>query len=154
MKHPHRSLPALLALTLLCSAAAIAQEKGLWRATSNTAKSVTGDIGFSDSKIGINFSTFIIANIRSLTPAELSAAFDADANTTAAGNLYRTDIPATKKFLHGRTLCGDEDTQWIVTYVNGRDLQVLFFSSSHMPVFTLDAISSSSDLCGLYTYTR
>jgi hypothetical protein len=146
-------LSIFLIFGLTCTAPVIAQEKGLWQAASNTAKSVTGDIGFSDTKIGINFSTFTIANIRSLTPAELSAAFDADA-TTAAGTLYRLDIPATKKFLHGRTLCGEEDTQWIATYVNGRSLQLLFFSGSHMPVFTLDAISNSADLCGLYTYTR
>jgi hypothetical protein len=147
-------LCVLFALGLTCTTPSIAQEKGLWRATSNTAKSITGDIGFSDTKIGINFSTFIIANIRSLTPAELSAAFDADPTTTAIGTLYRLSIPGTKKFLHGSTLCGAEDTQWIATYVTGRSLQLLFFSSSHMPVFTLDAISNSTDLCGLYTYTR
>ena len=149
-------LCALLALCLTCAVPSIAQEKGLWRAANKAAKSVTGDIGFSATKIGINFSTFTIANIRSLTPAEFAAAFDADANasSSAAGTLYRLDIPSTKKFLHGHTICGAEDTQWIATYVNGRSLQLLFFSSSHMPVFTLDAISNSTDLCGLYTYTR
>jgi hypothetical protein len=150
----HKLLSIFLIFGLTCTVPIIAQEKGLWRAASNTAKSVTGDIGFSDTKIGINFSTFIIANIRSLTPAELSAAFDADATAGAIGTLYRLDIPATKKFLHGRTLCGAEDTQWIATYVNGRSLQLLFFSGPHMPVFTLDAISNSANLCGLYSYTR
>jgi hypothetical protein len=153
MNRPTR-LCATIALFLTCSIPAMPQEQGLWRATSNTAKSVTGDIGFSDTKIGINFSTFIIANIRSLTPAELSAAFDADASAAGTGTLYRLNIIGTKKFLHGRTLCGDEDTQWIATYVNGRNLQLIFFSGSHMPVFTLDAISNSADLCGVYTYTR
>jgi hypothetical protein len=147
-------LCATVVLLLTCSIPAMPQEQGQWRATSNTAKSVTGDIGFSDTKIGINFSTFIIANIRSLTPAELSAAFDADASAAGTGNLYRLNIPGTKKFLHSRTLCGDEDTQWIATYVTGRNLQLIFFSSSHMPVLTVDAISNSSDLCGVYAYTR
>ena len=149
-------LCSMFVVGLTCSTPGVAQEKGLWRAASKTAKSITGDVGFSDMKFGINFSSYIIANIRSLTPTELAAGFDADADAAPAGTgtLYRLDIPATKKFLHGSHLCGDEDAQWIATYVTGRSLQLIFFSGSHMPVFTPDAISNSTDLCGIYSYVR
>ena len=151
-----RKLPTfVLLLSLVAALPAQAPEKGIWRASSKTAKSVTGDIAFSDVKVSINFYNFTIANIRSLTPAELSAAFDADPATPgAAGTLYRLVIPGSKKFLHGSTLCGAEDTQWIATYVNGRTMQLIFFSGGKMPVFALDELSNSGDLCGVYSYTR
>jgi len=51
-------------------------------------------------------------------------------------------------------LCGTEDAQWMVTFVEGRSLQLAFFSGAKAPVFTLDAISNSTNLCGTYTYAR
>ena len=105
--------------------------------------------------MAINFYNFTIANIRNLTPAELAAAFDAEPGTPGTtGTLYRMVIPGTRKFLHGTTLCGSEDTQWIVTYVSGRNLQLVFFSGSGTPVLTPEALSNNPDLCGLYAYTR
>jgi hypothetical protein len=156
--------PTLL-VTLLTLAATLAAaqkvdpdrtpDRGIWHPSSKSAKSTTGDIAFSDYKINIDFYNFTIANIRSLTPAELATAFDADpASTTIAGTLYRLDIPGNKKFLHGTTLCGAEDTQWIVTYISGRSLQLLFFSGNDMPVFTPEAFTNNPALCGLYAYTR
>jgi hypothetical protein len=137
-----------------CPAPSAAQEKGMWRAASKTARSITGDVAFADIKVAINFSSFTIANIRNLTPAELTATFDAGPAAAGIGTLYRLDIPGTKKFLHSNTLCGAEDTQWIATYVSGRDLQLAFFSGSNMPVFTPEVLSNSTDLCGLYSYVR
>jgi hypothetical protein len=148
-------LPAILLLTLTTTLSAQSQEKGIWRASSKNAKSVTGDIAFSEYKVAIDFYSFTIANIRNLTPAELAAAFDSDTTRPGAtGTLYRMVIPGTRKFLHGTTLCGAEDTQWIVTYVNGRNLQLLFFSGSGTPVLTPEGLADNPDLCGLYTYTR
>jgi hypothetical protein len=139
---------------LICCLAVAAQEKGPWRAASKTAQSITGDIVLSDQKITINFINFPMARIRSLDPTELSAAFDADSSANGAGSLYRLNVPAARKFLRHNSLCGDEDTQWIATYVAGRSLQLAFFSGDKAPVFTLDAISNSTDLCGTYTYVR
>ena len=102
----------------------------------------------------INFAPFTIAQIRTLKPDEIGAAFDADTSAGGAGSLYRLNIPASKKFLHNNTLCGSEDTQWMATYVAGHTLQVDFFSGEKPPVFTIDAISNSTDLCGTYTYAR
>ena len=144
---------AILTLTLAASAQAHNPERGIWRAQSKSAKSVTGDVAFSDIRVAIDFYNFTIANIRTLTPAELAAAFDTDASTPATGTLYRLVIPGTKKFLHG-TLCAAEDTQWIVTFVSGRSLQLLFFSGNDMPVLTPDALPNNPNLCGLYAYTR
>jgi hypothetical protein len=149
-----RLICALLGLVLTCCISAAAQEKGNWRAANSTAQSITGDVTLSDEKITISFSGFTIARIRNLEPGEVSAAFDVDSNAGGTGSLYRLSIPASKKFMHRNTLCGTEDTQWMATYVAGRSLHLAFFSGQKMPVFTLDAITNSSDLCGTFSYVR
>ena len=58
------SLKTLAAALLICLTLA-AQERGAWRAASNTAQSITGDIALSDEKISINFSTFPMVKVRS-----------------------------------------------------------------------------------------
>jgi hypothetical protein len=149
-----RSLGALIGSVLVCCVLAAAQEKGNWRAASPPAQSITGDIALFDEKISINFSTFTIARIRNLEPGEVSAAFDVDSAAAATGSLYRLSIPASRKFLHRNTLCGTEDTQWMAAYATGRSLHLAFFSGPKAPVFTLDAISNSTDLCGTFSYVR
>jgi hypothetical protein len=139
---------------LACCISTTAQELGYWRAASTTAKSVTGDVAFSDAKMLIYFSNFAIVRARDLEPAEVSSVFDADSNSGAKGHLYKVGIPAAKKFLHKNTLCGAEDTQWMATYVEGNTLNLAFFSGQKPPTFTLDAISNSTNLCGTYNYTR
>ena len=147
-----KRLSVVFACSLSCFLPALAQEAGYWRAASTTAKHITGDVALSDEKISINFSTYWIAQIRALTPAELSAAFGADA--PGSGNLYRLSIPSDKKLLHKGTLCGGEDTQWLATYSTGRALQLAFFSTSKMPVLTTEALTNNSNLCGVFGYSR
>ena len=144
----------IFGLALACCVAAIPQEMGAWRAANKTAESITGDVIISDAKLSINFSSFPLAHIRALAPGELSAVFDADANGSASGSLYRLSVPASKKFLHRNTLCGSEDTQWMAAYAAGRSLHLAFFSGQKMPVFTLDATSNTTDLCGTFAYER
>ena len=139
---------------LVCCMTAGAQDKGNWRAASSTAKSITGDVGLSEEKVGINFSSFTIARIRGLQAAEATALFDADSTGGGSGNVYRLSIPATKTFLHKNTLCGTEETQWMVTYAAGRSLQLAFFSGANPPVLTMEALAGSSDMCGMYSYVR
>ena len=129
------------------------QEKGDWRAASSNANSITGDIGFSGSKVFINFTPFTIAQIRRLEPSETSAVFAAE-GAGSGGNLYRLNIPASHRFLHHNTLCGSDDTQWMVTSVVDRTLHVAFFSGAETPVFTPEALNNSTDLCGTFTYAR
>lgn len=141
-----------MVLMLAGSLAGTAQDRGYWRAASSNAEAVTGDLSISDTKVMINLTSFTIAQIRKLTPAEVGAAFDADVNSGRTGNLYRLSVPAERRFLHHNTLCGSDDTQWMATYVDGHTLQVLFFSGDDMPVFTSIALANSSALCGVYTY--
>ena len=141
-----------MALALPCGFLARAQEKGSWRPASKTAQSVTGPILLGDEKLSINFLTFTIAQIRPLQPAEAAAAFEGAAG--GAGHLYRLSIPGDRRFLHKNTLCGAEETQWMVAYVSGKELQVAFFSNATPPVLSAEALTNNTDLCGTYTYVR
>jgi hypothetical protein len=145
---------AALALLFAGSLTATAQDKGPWRASSSEAKSITGDIDINDSRLTINFSGFTIAVIRPLKADEAAAAFDADRSVPGGGNLYRLQVPADKKFQHHNTLCGSDETQWMVTWAFGSELHVAFFSGPNMPVLTLDALNGSSAVCGTFTYVR
>jgi hypothetical protein len=147
-------LAAAIVLVLAGSLACVAQDRGYWRAASTNANAITGDIGISDTKVSINFVKFLIERVRSLHTTEVAAAFGADVNGSDTGALYHLNVPAGRRFLHHSTLCGSEDTQWMATYVSGRTLQVAFFSGSDAPVFTMDALANSVDLCGRYTYVR
>ena len=157
MRLPMKHLLTLSA-ALLFTFPLTAQERGYWAAISNTARSITGDISLTDQKLVINFVGFTIAHIRALEKPEIAALFDADTNDRAASaavaSLYRINIPASKKFLHKNSLCGGEDTQWMVTYLAGRTLRVAFFSGQRAPILTLEAIPNSTDLCGTFTYAR
>jgi hypothetical protein len=146
-------LLATLVFALTSSVSLRAQESGPWRASSSNARAITGDIAFTPTKIAINFTAFTIAQIRSIKTDEVRALFNPD-NPVGGGNVFRVDIPADKKFLHHNTLCGSDDAQWIVTYAQGRDLQVAFFSGDKPPVLTFDAINNSPSLCGVFSYVR
>ena len=153
MKH----LQTLLAAVLLpCSLLAQTPVRGNWRAASSTARTITGDIAIATEKISINFISFPISQARALDPAETHALFDPDSTTPAPGtaSLYRLNIPAERKFLNRNSLCGSDDTQWMVTYLAGRTLQIAFFSSQRPPIFTTEAIANSTYLCGTFNYIR
>jgi hypothetical protein len=144
----------LILVLVLTGTTARAQEKGSWRAASTTAESITGDIAFGDEKITIDLSTFPIAQIRLLTKAEAAAVFDADTKATGSGNLYRVSIPAGKTFLNKNTLCASEMTDWVVTYVTGRRLQLALFSGPKMPVMSAEALANTTSLCGIFSYSK
>lgn len=146
-------LPAVLGCLALGTLLSAAQEKGYWRAASSNAASITGDIAISDTKLSINFLGFTIAQIRHLTAAETSAVF-ASEPTGAEGNLYRLKIPAGQRFLHKNSLCGSDETEWMVTSVADRTLHIAFLSGEATPEFTPEAMANSSDLCGTFTYVR
>jgi hypothetical protein len=145
---------AVFGLLIASCLAGMAQEKGYWRAASTTAVSITGDISISDAKVSINFASFPLAQIRKLEAAEIGAVFDADVNASGSANLYRLNIPGSRRFLRHNTLCGTEDVQWMVTYVLDKDLRVAFFSGSSQPVFQFDALRNSTSLCGTFSYAR
>jgi len=147
-------LGAAVGLLWSCALSCSAQDKGYWRAESQNAHAITGDIQISDLKLSINYTLFTIAQIRELKPAEAAAAFGVGDHPAGGGYLYRLNVPGAKRFLHKNTLCGSDETQWMATYAAGNELQVAFFSGEAMPVFTSDALANSTSLCGLYSYVR
>jgi len=151
---PDKFVCAILGSVLACWVSAKAQEAGAWRASSQTAMSITGDIAISDEKLFLNFYGFTMARIRDLEPGEVSAVFDVDSSAGGRGHLYRLSIPGSKKFLHKNSLCGSEDTQWMAAFVEGRSLHIAFLSGQKMPVFTPEAFANTTDLCGTFTYAR
>jgi len=130
-----------------------AQDAGSWRAASSNARAITGDLALSGDRIYINFERYTIAEIRALTRQEIGALFGEE-NGAGMGRLYRVSIPADKRFLHKNTLCGSDETQWVVTLAAGKTLQVAFFSGSSIPVLTPEAVGNSGSLCGTYSYAR
>jgi hypothetical protein len=146
---------AILAVACAVHGTAQQQERGLWRAASNTAASITGDITIAEARLTVDFLTFPLAHIRPLKPEEVVSVFDADVNTAGEGTLYRLRVAAAQRFLRKNTLCGSDETQWMATYLSGpKTLQVAFLSGDDEPVFTMDAITKSGRLCGTYTYVR
>jgi hypothetical protein len=144
---------AACALLFACVFSA-AQQNGYWRAASTNALAITSDIAISARSISINFDAFPLAEIRKLTPAEISAAFDADLNAEGSGSLYRLNIPAAKRFVKKSPLCGSEDTQWMAAYVTGKTLTVSFFSGADAPTLTFEALNNATNRCGTFTYAR
>jgi len=141
-------------LLLFAPVFSAAQQNGYWRAASTNALAITSDIAISARSISINFNAFPLAEIRKLTPAEISAAFDADLDAGGSGSLYRLNIPAAKRFVHKSPLCGAEDTQWMASYVSGKTLTVAFFSGSDAPTLTFDALANAPTRCGTFNYAR
>ncbi len=151
-----RTRLALFVLALACAVGLHAQqpEKGSWRAASNTAASITGDIAISGSKISINFVSFLISPARPIKPTEVAAVFDEAIDTAGNGQLYHLKIPAARRFVGHNTLCGTQDTEWMVVYVAKPELKVAFFSGEEVPLLTFDALQKSTNLCGTFTYVR
>lgn len=145
---------AVSMLLIACGVSAVAQDLGFWRASSTTARSITGDITLSETSVVFNFTAFTIAPIRALKTPEVAAVFDADVNSGVKGNLYRLSIPSERRFVHKNTLCGTESVQWMATFVSGRNLQVALFSGLDEPVFTFDALNNTSTRCATFTYSR
>jgi len=153
MKH-ETLLRTFAGLILICCLSAHAQVNGYWRASSSTARTITGDVGLADEKLTINFYSTTMSRIRALEATEVSAVFDTDSSTGTSGSLYRLNIPAAKKFQHKNSLCGSENVHWMVAYAQGNSLQLAFFSGEKPPIFTFDAIADSTDKCGTFSYVR
>jgi hypothetical protein len=137
-----------------CSMVCAAQEKGNWRASSKTAYSTTGDLGFKDERISISLSRFALAQIREVDEKEIAAVFANDTTTFGPGNLYRVSIPGDKTFVTKNTICGGQETQWLVIYVVGKTLRMAAFSGGKMPELTGEAMASATNFCGTFTYTK
>lgn len=146
---------ATTALLTVCAAAqGKSPDNGYWKAASKTAQSITGDIVLSGERMTIYFQPFTIANLRELTPEEIAGAFNFDNADGVRGTLYRLNIPADRRFLHKNTMCGNEETQYMATAVQGKMMQVAFFSGAKMPSLKPEDLNNSSALCGTFTYAK
>jgi hypothetical protein len=156
--HPQGMCKSLLAVVMLVLFAVPtvcnAQDKGYWHAMSSNANKITGDITISESRLTINFIGYSLAPIRKINPTEAASVFDVDINQAGSGSVYRLKIPGDKRFLHHNTLCGSEDTEWMVTFVEEHTLHVALFSGAEMPVLTHDALANSTEVCGVFAYER
>ena len=142
---------------LSCSLPMAGQDSGNWRPVSTTAKGITGPVVIANETMVVNFVKFPIAEIRRLTAAELLVVATADSpreGSAMSGHLYRLSVPADQKFLHKNTLCGGEETQWMTTAVQGKMMQIAFFSQAQMPIFTAEAMATTTNLCGTFLYTK
>ncbi len=151
------ALTAALAIAAVLAGAARAgaqEDHGAWMSASTNARAITGDMVIADGKVTIDYWIFPLAIIRRLKPVEVSSVFDADVNAGISGTLYRLRVPAAQRFEHKNTLCGEEDAQWMATYVTGKKMEVAFFSGDDIPVFSFDAVQKSSTLCGTFAFTR
>ncbi len=146
----------VLAIALACAISVAQQqpEKGHWRAASNAAANITGEISISESKITIYFASFLISPARLLKPAEVSALFDEAVDTAGNGQLYRVTIPASRRFIKNNTLCGTQDIHWMAVYVADGSLKIAFFSGDDAPLMTFETMQNSTDLCGIYSYVH
>jgi hypothetical protein len=63
-----RIFVAVLVLFVILPLCAAAQDKGYWRASNQTAQSITGDIFIAEGKLTINFMAFPLAQIRQREP--------------------------------------------------------------------------------------
>ncbi len=105
----------------------------------------------------MNFLKFPIAEIRDLTAEELQVI--ATVNPTGkslsvSGHLYRLSVQGDLRLLNRNTLCGGEETQWMTTAIQGKTLQVAFFSGAQMPILTAEALATATTLCGTFSYAR
>lgn len=152
-----RRVLAGVVVGLSCVLSAVAQEQGSWRPLSTTARAITGPIVLGDEKLVINFVRFPVAEIRALTKAEMLAMFPPDSTEgekPLAGHLYRLSIPMDQRFLHKNTMCAGDETQWMLSAVQGKTMQLAFFSGATMPVLTAEAVATTTTLCGTFTYMR
>ena len=145
---------AAVLLAISSAAQGNSPDNGYWKAVSKTAQSITGDIALSGERMTIYFQPFTIADIRELSPDEIAGAFNFESPDGVRGKLYRLSIPAERRFLHKNTMCANEETQYMATAVQGKIMQVAFFSGAKMPSLKPEDLNNSTSLCGTFTYAR
>ena len=146
---------AALAVILCGSLTASAREKSVyWTAASSNSTAITSDIEISSSKLTIGYIDFPISKVQDVTPAEALAVFDVDTGVRGVGALYHLNIVASTRFQHNNTLCGGEDTQWMLSWTTQHSLKIAFFSGAEKPTLTFEAINNSPQLCGVFSYAH
>ena len=137
---PSTNVSALCLLSILVTASsALAQGADRYKATSNTAMSITGDVLMDDFSI-----TF--ENDESLEFSDLVASRLRVDGRTVPASVYRVETLGDPELLNGNQLCGTGDVTYVANWAAGDGMTAIAVFTSEQPP------KSSAEMCALYTY--
>jgi len=126
--------------------------------------SITGDIKSTPTTLTIAGHKLELRLVRQLNhddTANAAALLDTKITPNLIGVLYQTHLSAGTKLQGNNTLCGKNDTTWIVILLSQSnaprstaDLYLANFSGSGEPDLRPSAIATSTHLCGTYWYEK
>lgn len=138
-----RIVAIVLALPLCQPATAAAPGVEKWRAYSNTAMSITGDILLSPTSLVAAGKVFPLR-----VAADVPNFAGDDGRTTA--RVLAVTRPVNPKLLHGNTLCGSKPVRWIAVWRRDRStLELDAYDGERQPTKSDDA-----GFCASYGYMR
>ena len=126
-----------------------------WKATSKTARAITGDISLSDTSLRMHGKTYPTRENVPLNAGELRDAavlFAIPSGAEAQGEFRRIYIATRTRLVQNNTLC-PRDAQWMLTLTTkAKTLEIAFFSGEAKPDITPSALDNSTHLCGTFYY--
>lgn len=129
----------LLVAMLLASGTAVSHaQDDVWKADSDTAKTVTGDIAIGTDRI-------VFANGESirLVPVE------------GRPGVFKVDPPANPVLMNGNRLCGEQDVTYVVLALGGND--ALFMKVFEGPSAPAEAVADpepQEGTCATYNFSN
>jgi hypothetical protein len=138
-----RRLAAVAGLTILAAGPASADPKGSWRATSNTALAVTGDIALRGDTLIFGNGTML-----RLTGMESRDGRWTPLPESGRGTVYRLSPPSDPVLLNGNALCGKPVTYLVLSQRAEHGLSLTAFTGKAAP----DGFGA--DACAVYFYER
>jgi hypothetical protein len=134
-----RSFKPFLAVLFLATLGATPSRADDYKAVSNTAMSVTGDISFDD--LSITFETGDELSFSSLVADH----FVVDGERVPA-SVYRVADPSDPELLNGNRLCGSGPVTYIANWTAGEGLSAIaVFTGKRAP-------KSADEMCASYTF--
>jgi hypothetical protein len=130
----------LLAVVLLVSASAASfAQDDVWKASSNTATAVTGDI-----KLGTDRIVFANGESIKLVPVE------------GRRGVFKVDPPANPVLVNGNRLCGEEDVTYVVLALGSNDdsLFMKVFEGPDVPQEAVADPNPQEGTCAIYNFSR
>ena len=110
-----------------------------YKAASNTAMSITGDISMDDFSM-------VFANGETLEFAELIADHFRVDGRRVPGSVYSVETPGDPELENGNRLCGNGDVTYVATWSGGEGMtMVAVFTGSQPP-------ASDDQMCASYLY--
>jgi hypothetical protein len=130
----------LLAIVFLVSGSAVSHaQDDVWKASSNSATAVTGDITLGTDRI-------VFANGESirLVPVE------------GRRGVFKVDPPANPVLMNGNRLCGEEDVTYVVLALGSNDdsLFMKVFEGPDVPQEAVADPNPQGGTCAIYNFSR